>query len=64
MNDPLKEFPGPSVNNSRAIIRNLYKRFNDHPSEMLQQKIERIVGYDCDWTDADAGEGPRGGDNN
>ena len=55
----LSQLPPASMNNSREIIRQLLERFKKHPSERLAQKIERLSGLTCDWSDADYGEGPR-----
>lgn len=59
MKDILNNLPPSSVNNSREIVRKKLQRMKEYPSETLAQSIENLAGIDCDYSNADNGEGPK-----
>ena len=56
----INELPSSTTNNSRQIVRDLMRKFDKQPSEMLAHRIENMTGISADFLDSDWGTGERG----
>lgn len=50
INDILQEYPSPSINNSRSIVREKLLRMRNNPNDRTAQELDAL-GFSVDWDD-------------